>query len=241
VSGKFSKSRRGGWSWYVGDVRSPDPLARMHTMTKRQGKSSTIDVKALLREDEEFLRAALQEVLEAEMTDALGAEKGERTAERQGYRSGYYGRTLISDLLNNRVRSSRLPRPALLLMANLVHGDAGITARLSLGALRPFRFWRATASAGTHELLAVIAAHAAYLRVAVLHFLLLSGELSAGGYPQCGKDSNSDEVFSHRLPPKASEDTGSTAIRRCGRPSERQSSTYHSRSGFGTGEEQPVH
>ena len=69
-------------------------------MTKRQGKSGTIDVKALLREDEEFLRAlvrtALQEVLEAEMTEVLGAEKGERAAGRQGYRSGYYGRTLIT-------------------------------------------------------------------------------------------------------------------------------------------------
>jgi len=57
-------------------------------MTKRQGKSGTIDVKALLREDEEFLRAlmraALQEVLEGEMTEALGADKGERTAGRQG-------------------------------------------------------------------------------------------------------------------------------------------------------------
>ena len=46
-------------------------------MTKRQGKSGTIDVKALLAADEEFLRAlvrtALQEVLEAEMTEALGA------------------------------------------------------------------------------------------------------------------------------------------------------------------------
>jgi transposase-like protein len=72
----------------------------MHTMTKSQGKSGTIDVKALLREDEEFLRAlvrtALQEVLEAEMTEALGAAKGERAAGRQGYRSGYYGRTLIT-------------------------------------------------------------------------------------------------------------------------------------------------
>src|SRR3954470_4887658 len=55
--------------------QSPDPLARMHTMTKRQGKSGTIDVKALMAEDEEFLRAlvrtALQEMLEAEMTEAL--------------------------------------------------------------------------------------------------------------------------------------------------------------------------
>ena len=69
-------------------------------MTKRQGRAGTIDVKAVLAEDEEFLRAlvrtALQEVLETEMTEALGAEKGERAAGRQGYRSGYYGRTLIT-------------------------------------------------------------------------------------------------------------------------------------------------
>ena len=69
-------------------------------MTNKQGKSGTIDVKAVLAEDEEFLRAlvrtALQEVLEAEMTEAVGAEKGERTAGRQSYRSGYYGRTLIT-------------------------------------------------------------------------------------------------------------------------------------------------
>jgi len=80
--------------------QSPDPLARMHTMTERKGKSGPIDVKALLRGDEEFLRAlvrtALQEALEAEMTEVLGAEKGERTADRLGYRSGYYGRTLIT-------------------------------------------------------------------------------------------------------------------------------------------------
>src|SRR5258707_1006672 len=98
--------------------QSPDPLARMHTMTKRQGKSGTIDVKALLREDEEFLRAlvraALQEVLEAEMTEALGAEKGERAAGRQGYRSGYYGRTLITRVgkLELRVPQDRSGRSA---------------------------------------------------------------------------------------------------------------------------------
>src|ERR1700747_963219 len=96
--------------------QSPDPLARMHTMTKRQGKSGTIDVKALLREDEEFLRAlvrtALQEVLEGEMAEALGADKGERTAGRQGYRSGYYGRTLITRIgkLELRVPQDRAGR-----------------------------------------------------------------------------------------------------------------------------------
>ncbi|ESZ01229.1 hypothetical protein X736_32495, partial [Mesorhizobium sp. L2C089B000] len=38
----------------------------------------------------------MQEVLEAEMEEALGASKGERTPERLGYRSGYYGRTLVT-------------------------------------------------------------------------------------------------------------------------------------------------
>src|SRR5205807_6990275 len=74
--------------------------ARMHARTERKGRSGTIGVKALLAGDEEFLRAlvrtALQEVLQAEMTEVLGAEKGERTAGRLGYRSGYYGRTLIT-------------------------------------------------------------------------------------------------------------------------------------------------
>src|SRR3974390_2641931 len=83
-----------------GMSQSRGHLARMPTMTKRQGKFGTIDVKALLTGDEEFLRAlvrtALQEVLEAEMTEALGAERGERTGGRPGDRSGYYGRTLIT-------------------------------------------------------------------------------------------------------------------------------------------------
>jgi putative transposase len=49
-----------------------------------------MDLKALLVGDEGFMRAlvrtALQEVLEGEMTEALGAEKGERTAGRRSLR-----------------------------------------------------------------------------------------------------------------------------------------------------------
>jgi putative transposase len=80
------------------DVTDPDQ--RKHTMTERKGKSEGIGVKALLAGDDAFIRtvvrAALQEVLEAEMTEAVGAGKGERTPARLGYRSGYYGRTLIT-------------------------------------------------------------------------------------------------------------------------------------------------
>jgi hypothetical protein len=109
----------------------------MHTMTKRQGKSGTIDVKALLVEDEEFLRAlvrtALQEVLEAEMTEALGAEKGERAAGRQGYRSGYYGRTLITRVgkLELRVPQDRTGRFSTELATISSSVNSGATAAMS--------------------------------------------------------------------------------------------------------------
>src|SRR5438309_3217758 len=117
--------------------QSPDPLARMHTMTKRQGKSGTIDVKALLREDEEILRAlvrtALQEVLEAEMTEALGAEKGERAEGRQGYRSGYYGRTLITRVgkLELRVPQDRTGRFSTELFERYQRSERALVAALA--------------------------------------------------------------------------------------------------------------
>lgn len=106
-------------------------------MTKRQGKSGTIDVKALLREDEEFLRAlvrtALQEVLEAEMTEALGAEKGERAASRQGYRSGYYGRTLITRVgkLELRVPQDRTGRFSTELFERYQRSERALVAALA--------------------------------------------------------------------------------------------------------------
>jgi putative transposase len=72
----------------------------MHTMPRGKLRPTLEEVKALLVEDRDFLRpiveAVLQELLEAEMTGALGAEKGERTPARLGYRSGYYGRTLVT-------------------------------------------------------------------------------------------------------------------------------------------------
>jgi hypothetical protein len=67
---------------------------REHTMTAGKGKAELIDVKELLERDQDFVRAALaallQAALEAEMTEAIGAEKGERAETRLSYRSGYY-------------------------------------------------------------------------------------------------------------------------------------------------------
>jgi hypothetical protein len=84
-------------------------------MTKREGKAEAIDIKGLLAGDEDFVRvgleALLQGALEAQMTEAIGAAKGERTEARISYRSGYYNRSLITRVgtLELRVPQS-LPR-----------------------------------------------------------------------------------------------------------------------------------
>ncbi|RWX61458.1 hypothetical protein EN780_29300 [Mesorhizobium sp. M4B.F.Ca.ET.089.01.1.1] len=59
-------------------------------LTKREVRRSRGELKPLLLSDEDGFRRVLQtvvqEALEAEMTEAIGAEKGERPAERVGYR-----------------------------------------------------------------------------------------------------------------------------------------------------------
>ena len=69
-------------------------------MTRKQDSAKRTDWKELMAGQEDFLRPLIQEVvrqvLEAEMEEAVGAEKGERTPNRQGYRAGYYGRTLVT-------------------------------------------------------------------------------------------------------------------------------------------------
>ena len=70
------------------------------TMTKNENKLSKEEIKLLMEQDTDFLKPmvqfVVQEVLEAEMSEAVGAEKGERTEGRQGYRSGYYRRSLVT-------------------------------------------------------------------------------------------------------------------------------------------------
>lgn len=69
-------------------------------MTRTEFKRNQPDVKALFSEEKDvlksILREVMQEILEQEMTDAVGAGKGERSPARLGYRSGYYERSLIT-------------------------------------------------------------------------------------------------------------------------------------------------
>jgi putative transposase len=69
-------------------------------MTRKQNNAKKVEWKKLIAEQQDFLRPlireVLQQVMEAEMEDIVGAEKSERTPNRSGYRSGYYGRTLVT-------------------------------------------------------------------------------------------------------------------------------------------------
>lgn len=69
-------------------------------MTKKKDTITRAELKQTLTADGDFLKPliqmVLQEVLEAEMDEAVGAGKGERSADRKGYRSGYYRRGLVT-------------------------------------------------------------------------------------------------------------------------------------------------
>lgn len=69
-------------------------------MTRGKDKAEVIDLKGLLTREEVFVRAVVEApvraALEAEMSEAIGASKRERTETRLSYRSGCYGRSPIT-------------------------------------------------------------------------------------------------------------------------------------------------
>src|SRR5271156_146936 len=109
----------------------------MHTMTASKHKAERIDLKALAGNDREFLRqlirTTLQEVLEAEMTEALAAAKSERTVGRNGYRSGYYGRSLITRVgkLELRIPQDRTGRFSTELFERYQRSERALVAALA--------------------------------------------------------------------------------------------------------------
>ena len=61
-------------------------LTEYRTMTRKENNRTLKEIKAMMAGDSEFLRpmvkAVIQEFLEAEMAQAVGAEKGERAEGR---------------------------------------------------------------------------------------------------------------------------------------------------------------
>lgn len=106
-------------------------------MTVEKLRPTLAEIKGLLGSDKEFLkplvRAVLQEVLEAEMTEALGAGKGERVEGRLGYRSGYYGRCLVTRIgkIELRVPQDRQGRFSTELFERYQRSEKALTAALA--------------------------------------------------------------------------------------------------------------
>ena len=69
-------------------------------MTQKKHSIDVAELKQIAQDQPDLLRpliqAVLQEVLETEMDEALQAGKHERSADRLGYRSGYYRRSLVT-------------------------------------------------------------------------------------------------------------------------------------------------
>ena len=61
-------------------------------MTRRKNTAKQLKLKEIFAEQEDFLKGLIQQVvqqvLEAEMDEVIGAQKGERSPDRLGYRSG---------------------------------------------------------------------------------------------------------------------------------------------------------
>jgi transposase-like protein len=106
-------------------------------MTVTKIRTDVSAVKQLLASDREFLKpliqAAVQETLEAEMTEAVGAEKGERSEGRLSYRSGYNTRSLITRVgkLELRVPQDRQGRFSTELFERYQRSEKALVAALA--------------------------------------------------------------------------------------------------------------
>jgi len=105
-------------------------------MTRKSSNKTVSELKALVAEDQDFLRPlvqlAVQEFLEAEMNEALGAGKSERSAQRLGCRSGYYPRKLITRVgtLELRVPQDRAGRFSTEIFARYQRSEKALVAAL---------------------------------------------------------------------------------------------------------------
>lgn len=105
-------------------------------MTRQQTTLSKTEIKALITQDEDLLKGlvqmAVQEFLEAEMNEALGAAKSERTDVRLGYRSGSYPRKLITRVgtLDLRVPQDRQGRFSTEIFSRYQRSEKALVAAL---------------------------------------------------------------------------------------------------------------
>jgi len=105
-------------------------------MTQKNRNGLLPEIKTLMSKEEDFLRPLVewivQQVLEIDMSEAVGAEKRERTEGRLGYRSGYYPRKLITRVgtLELRVPQDRQGRFSTEVFARYQRSEKALVAAL---------------------------------------------------------------------------------------------------------------
>lgn len=106
-------------------------------MTKTEIKPAVAAVKELMAQEpdalREIVRSVMQAMLEAEMDEALGAGKSERSDARLGYRSGHYTRTLVTRVgkLELRVPQDRAGRFSTELFERYQRSEQALVATLA--------------------------------------------------------------------------------------------------------------
>lgn len=106
-------------------------------MTEKKHNTSALEWKALMEDQKDFLKPLVQEViqqvLEAEMQEAVEAERYERTGGRKSYRSGYYRRGLITRVgrLELRVPQDREGRFSTELFGRYQRSEQALVAALA--------------------------------------------------------------------------------------------------------------
>jgi putative transposase len=123
-----------------GLVMKPKTTQQRNPMIRPKQNNETINLtkqellRALTEDDalKKLMQTLLQEVLEAEMEEALLAGKGERTTGRLGYRSGYYTRSLVTRVgkLELRVPQDRQGRFSTELFARYQRSEKALVAAL---------------------------------------------------------------------------------------------------------------
>lgn len=106
-------------------------------MARSKSIVSVDEVKEILEAEPDFLKTLvtklIQDVLEAEMDEALQAAKSERNDSRLGYRSGYYGRSLITRVgkLELRVPQDRQGRFSTVVFERYQRSEKALVATLA--------------------------------------------------------------------------------------------------------------
>jgi putative transposase len=106
-------------------------------MTEKKRSTSAVEWKTVITEQRDYLKPlveeVLQQLLEAEMVEAIGAQRHERTDGRQSYRSGYYRRGLVTRVgkLELRVPQDRQGRFSTELFARYQRSEQALVATLA--------------------------------------------------------------------------------------------------------------